>query len=138
MKGDFRGKCHSTHGKVSKTGELKHAGNFSASTYRAQHVQVKDYYVRVYTFDSGIQQLMVGHTPLAEILGEEIAHVALTNEKFSSISLEFTRTIAGKNYEVYIRLRKSHLTHSWAIDPHAFIMRYEVYTDDDKFTFPEY
>ena len=139
---NYRGRCFSTKGKRTKTGELKRAGNFSRATFHSQQLQFKDYYVRLRTYESGIQTLIVGdHTPLAQIMGETVATLAMRDEHFDLYQQkgEYTRIGNKRVYEAFRMLRKNSLIVSWRLDPHAFTYREMIYTEGDfKYNFPEY
>lgn len=139
---NFRGRGVSET-KYTKTGEPKHAGNWSYSKIHYQNLQVKDYYVRLRTDkETGIQTLIVGdHTPLAALMGEQVEWLAMRDKTFDQyVQTDYnSRIVPGKKYEAYKRLYKSKLTSSWEIDPHAFVYREAIYTDGDfKYHFPEY
>ena len=138
---DYRGKCVSTHGKVTKAGEPKMAGNFSYSTFHLQSLQAKDYYVRLKTYASGIKTLIVGdHTPLSRLMGEHVNSLAMTDEHFDVYVRTGTKTVGVKKYEARMTLRKNKV-HSayWELDTYAFVYREEIYTDHDfNYQFPEY
>ena len=140
---NYRGKCESTHGKLTKGGQPTRAGNFSYSTFREQHLLCKDYYVRLHTYENGIQILIVGdHTPLAELMGELVATLAMRDEHFSQYTQRGTHTEpeTGKEYEAIKTLTKNQLTRRfWQLDYHAFTYREMIYADGElDYEFPEY
>lgn len=138
--GNFRGRCHSTTGKKTKTGDLKMSGNFSYQTFHYQSLQSKDYYVRKKVYDSGIEQLIVGErTPLAQVMGETIATLALKDEHFEMYIQSGIKKIGVREYEMRVTLRRNMCVSRWSFDPHLFILRVEIYTDGElHFEFPEY
>lgn len=140
MKGDFRGKGTSET-KFTKTGDPKHAGNWSAAKIRLQTTQFKDYYVRYRKNpETGIEILVVGdHTPLAEIMGEMVATLAMRDPHFNVYCQtgEYRGLGNGKGYSSSYTLRKTMYQSRW--DPHAFVLRCEICTEGDfTFNFPNY
>ena len=137
----WRGKGVSKN-KLTKAGEPKHAGNFSAYTIHSQSLQYRDYYVRLLTSESGIKVLIVGdHTPLASIMGEMVEELAKNDKHFDFYRQtgEYRGIGNGKGYEANRTLRKLNHRASWTIDNRAFLYREEIYTDGDfKYYFPEY
>ena len=142
MANEFRGKGVSAT-KFTKNGEPKHAGNWSAVSIHHQSLQYKDYYVR-YRKDeeTGIEVLIVGdHTPLASIMGEMVATLAMRDPHFDTYrqSGQYKGLGNGKGYDSSYTLRRNKLVRSWIIDPHAFTLRCEIYTDGDfTYNFPNY
>lgn len=137
--GDYRGKCFSTSGKRTKTGDLKRSGNFSYSTFHCQNLLYKDYYVRVETSESGIKTLIVGdHTPLALLMGQLVADLALKDERFELYQQKGKKRIGGKDCETIAILTKISRYSRFDLDPHAFRLRVEIYTDGISYEFPEY
>lgn len=129
--------------KFTKTGDPKHAGNWSAQNIHRQSLQYRDYYVKLLKSESGIEILIVGdHTPLARIMGETVATLAMRDPNFESYRQQgyFKGINNGRSYEAFRTLRKNNkYINSWQHNPHAFILREEIYTDGDfKYYFPEY
>ena len=129
--------------KVTKNGEPKHAGNWSAATLHAQSMQYKDYYVRLIesTETPGIKMLIVGdHTPLFKVMGDMVENAAINDPCFNSYTQagEFKGLQNGKGYEARRTLRKINGNYRY-YDGRAFVMREEIYTDFDfKYNFPNY
>ena len=131
--------------KFTKAGEPKRAGNWSALTIYHQSLQTKDYYVRLVESKEtpGIKILIVGdHTPLFKIMGDLVEQAAIHDEHFYSYRQEgeYKAIGNGKAYKSAYTLRKNPMAaRKWTIDPHAFILRCEIYTEGDfAFNFPEY
>lgn len=137
---NYRGKCYSTTGKKTKTGDLKMAGNFSYLTFHQQQLQSKDYYVRKVTYESGIEQLIAGEqTPLAQVMGEQIATLALRDPHFELYMQGGKKKIGAREYDMRVTLRRNLCVSRWSFDPHLFTLRVEIYTDGEvQYTFPEY
>lgn len=131
----FRGKCHSTTGKMTKSGELKHAGNFSAYTHHIQSAQSIDYRCYITETESGIRQIVVGEskTPLSMIVGEMLNSLALQDRYFETYIQKDTLKFMGEEYEARRELRRLHGSSA------DFLLRVVVYTDGKfDYTFNEY
>lgn len=135
---NFRGKGFS-RSKFTKTGDPKRAGNWSANTIHSQSLQYRDYRVWVQKYESGIEVLMVGDkTPLASLMGEAVASLAMKDPYFRSYYREGVKTVGTKQYEANMRLNKSKGSPIW-LSLHWGIYREEIYTDGDfNYQFPEY
>ena len=141
---NFRGRGTSKT-KFTKTGEPKHAGNWSAMSIYYQSLQVKDYYVRLVESKEtpGMKILIVGdHTPLFKIMGDLVEQLAINDEHFCSYRQEgeYKGIGNGKAYKSSYTLSKNPMAaRKWSVHPHAFILRCEIYTEGDfTFNFPEY
>ena len=132
---NYNGHCVSTHGKVSKTGEPKHSGNFSYMTMHNQSLQFHDYPVR-----KKDGKLIVGdHTPLYELMPMAVYELALTDKYFSTYAREGTMNVGGREYECEKILYKRHYYCAYDLNPYAFVYREKVYTDFDfEYQFKEY
>ncbi len=132
VKGDYRGKGISE--TKSKTGEPKHAGNFSYCTIHHQSLQSKDY--RVYNRDG---HLIVGNkTPLSKLMSEDVERLALTDKHFGGYVQDGKKTVGVKEYEAHKRLIKFSCR-GFSYFEFEFIYREEIYTDGDfDYPFPEY
>ena len=130
--GDFRGKCESKD-KVRKDGQPKHAGNFSYASFHAQHLQSKDYLVRMIDGD-----LIVGdHTPLMVLLPRPVVESALTDPFFGCYVQDGQQMVEGKTYEAHRRLTR--IKHNVYLGDVRFVLRMEIYTDGEcNYKFPEY
>ena len=143
---DYRGKCTSTHDKRTKSGDLKMSGNFSASTFRMQHLQSRDYKVYRRTLESGVEILVVGErTPLSQVFadlggyGEMVAMMAMRDPNFESYTRTGYKRIGEKYYEVCQVLRKCTYVWKGYMDAHEFTYREMIYTDGDfDYKFKEY
>ena len=132
---NFRGKGKST-AKVTKNGEPKRSGNWSASEIKRQSMQSKDYQVRL--VNGG---LIVGdHTPLHQVMGKTgylIEELALKDEYLNDIVRRGNATINGKEYEACKRLTKAY--YHYSLEDVRYIYREMIYTMGDfEYTFPEY
>lgn len=130
---NFRGRGISQ--KLTKDGKPKHAGNWSAQTIHIQSLQSRDYHVK--RIDG---ELIVGdHTPLSQILGETVAQLVASNERFNAYVECGTKTVGRKQYDAERSIRRylPYGSHVW-ID-FEFIYREQIYTDGDfDYNFPEY
>ena len=141
---NFRGKGVSAK-KFTKTGEPKHAGNWSERSIHYQSLQSKDYYVRLLKSkeDPEIKMLIVGdHTPLYQIMGGIVEQLAINDEHFYMYRQQgkYDKISNGKLYDCSYTLMKNPLAaKKWMIDPFAFKLRVEIYTEGDfTYNFPEY
>lgn len=141
---NLRGKGQSAT-KLTKAGQPKRSGNWSAYEIHRQSLQFKDYYVYVHTDETGIERLVMEDrtTLLADVIGEfgeMIENLALLDPHFNSYRREgeFKGIGNGKCYEAHMTLRKVNGDRYWNQDRFA-ILRMEIYTDGDfKFNFPNY
>ena len=131
---DLRGKGISST-KVSKTGEPKHAGNWSAETIRRQSLQSKDYHVRLVD-----GELIVGdHTPLVCVLPRAVNELALTDPTFTMYQAEWHHTHGVKKYDAIKTLTRRKIHKWYDEDDYEFTYREMIYTENDfKYVFPEY
>lgn len=141
---NFRGKGRSAT-KFTKNGEPKHAGNWSERSMHYQSLQSKDYYVRLLESKetAGIKVLIVGdNTPLYQIMGDMVEQLAINDPHFYMYRQagKYDKIRNGKKYDCSYTLTKNPLAaKSWMINPHAFMLRVEIYTEGDfKYNFPEY
>lgn len=125
--------------KFTKAGDPKRSGNWSALTIHQQSLQSRDYRVWIKTYEDGIQVLMVGdHTPLASLMGEQLASLALSDPYFQSYYREGVKTMGKKKYDANMRLCKSKWNGNLFVKTWG-IYREEIYTDGDfDYQFPEY
>lgn len=125
--------------KFTKTGEPKRSGNWSYQKVHQMNLQSKDYRVREVTFESGIKRLIVGdNTPLAQLMGEMVATLAMNDEYFESYTRKGYKTVGVKKYEAQMVLRKANCLYDY-LDKYKFIYREMIYTDGDfNYNFPEY
>lgn len=142
MEKSYRGKCESKS-KVTKDGKPKRSGNFSYITFHAQSLQSKDYDVFRIIKDDGIENLVVGETPLAAIFGEFGALVetlAMRDDNFKEYRREGVHSHCGKQYECRMTLKKIvDSNRYWKGNNRLFKLRIEIYTDGEfTYNFPEY
>ena len=136
---NLRGKGFSAT-KLTKSGDPKRTGNWSAATIHYQSLQSKDYPVFVKTYENGIQVLMVGeNTPLSYLMGEQIASLAMSDGYFESYRRSGQKSIGAKKYDANMTLRKYKGKSSMWLQNKWGTYREEIYTDGDfKYQFPEY
>lgn len=129
-KTNFRGKCESTTGKVTKGGLPKHSGNFSAYTFRLQKCQSQDY--NVVLRDS---ILMIDDTPLSAVLGAAIEGLLLSDPNFESYVRRGVVYHNGKEYEAEQRITKCQYNFNGTM----YTYRMMVYTNSEfDFEFPNF
>lgn len=130
----YRGK--GTSRKLTKDGQPKHAGNWSFQAIHAQSLQSKDWHVK----RGANGELIVGdHTPLWKIMGEAVATLAETNDRFNEYVECGKKEVGRKQYDAQRSLKRflPYGSHVW-ID-YEFIYREQIYTDGDfDYNFPEY
>ena len=131
---NYRGKGVSTT-KFTKTGEPKHAGNFSYSTIHRQSLQAHDYPVRLID-----NRLIVGNsTPLDTLMGSVVELAAREDGYFEEYQQKGEKTIGTKKYEAHKRLTKCHFRYQYLYELQQFTYREMIYTDGDfDYHFPEY
>ena len=137
---NLRGRCYSTHGKLTKTGDLKRSGNFSTVTLHSQSLQYRDYPVWIRTDkETGIEILVVGEkTPLAFLMGEQLASLAMNDQYFDYYRRAGVKKVISKEYEANMTLKKSKGSRLWLMDRWG-TYREEIYTDGDfTYHFREY
>ena len=132
--GNYRGVGYSANKVCKGTGQPKRSGNFSYSTIHLQGLQSRDYPVKE---ENG--RLIVGdHTPLAEVMGQEVATLALTDKFFQEYHQEGTKTVNGEKYEMHKTLTKNKFIRPISRS-YKFRYRIMIYTDlDFNYNFPEY
>ena len=135
---NLRGKCASET-KFTKSGEPKRSGNWSYQKFHQMNLQSRDYRVREVVYESGIKCLIVGdNTPLAQLMGEIVATLAMNDEHFDSYIRKGYKTVGVKKYEAQMVLRKANCLYDY-LDKYKFIYREMIYTDGDfNYNFPEY
>lgn len=124
--------------KFTKAGEPKRSGNWSYQKVHQMNLQSKDYRVREITFESRIKCLIVGdNTPLAQLMGETVATLAMNDEHFESYTRKGYKTVGVKKYEAKMVLTKANCLYSYM--NYKFLYREMIYTDGDfNYNFPEY
>ena len=132
--------------KFTKTGEPKRSGNWSVAAIHYQSLQSKDYHVRYWTLESGVQILVVGDnkTPLEDIMGKQIANLAMFDKHFEQYTQsgykEVGTELGTRKYEVFRYLKKNRVrSSSYGKEDVEFTYREAIYTENDfNYTFPEY
>ena len=134
---NLRGKCASET-KFTKSGEPKRSGNWSYQKVHQMNLQSRDYRVCEVVFESGIKCLIVGdNTPLAQLMGEIVATLAMNDEHFDSYTRKGYKTVGVKKYEAKMVLTKANCLYSYM--NYKFLYREMIYTDGDfNYNFPEY
>ena len=127
---NFRGKGKST-AKVTKNGEPKRSGNWSASSIRHQTMQSKDYCV----YAKGGAWIVGDHTPLDELM-PGMTEILKNDPYFASYHQEGVHTHGTKQYEAHKTLTMCKHMHYRL---YSLIYREIIYTMGDfEYTFPEY
>lgn len=127
---NFRGKGKSAT-KVTKAGEPKRSGNWSASTIRYQTMQSKDYCV----YAQGGKWIVGDHTPLDELM-PGMTEILKNDPYFASYHQEGVHTHGCKQYEAHKTLTMCKHT-SWRL--YSLVYRETIYTMGDfEYNFPEY
>ena len=128
--------------KFTKIGEPKRSGNWSVATIHYQSLQSRDYRVRYWTLESGVQILVVGDnkTPLADIMGKQIANLAMFDKHFEQYTQSGYKEIGTRKYEVFRYLRKNRVRSiAYGKEDVEFTYREAIFTENDfNYTFPEY
>lgn len=143
---NLRGKGISST-KYTKSGEPKHAGNWSVATVHNQSLQFRDYPVCIKTYDDGSHYVQVGnHTSLATLMcdknhpeiGQLIEQLILADAFFGEYKQIGTHTLPhGKKYEVWRSVRRHQAHGWWGWD--SYVYREAIYTENEfTYHFPEY